>query len=409
MRRLAIAAAASLAVLVFAAPAQGAGRIVPVTLGQTAGDAVFATGHPNAPDNTIIQHLRSVIRGAQPNTTIMGTIFDISPGGAIEDALWEVYNQRLVTVHLISDKPRSETLSHPWPASGTSRFRFKHCDTACMARVNADSGGIVYMHSKFFLLNGVKRCDACAQIPVSWVGSANLDSDTGTEAWNDAVTWWNDPDVNWGLWTIWMDMWNGPYGDTFDYFTWMADNPHTIGNGVFYAPNSATWGIATPDLDLDTWEEQLKQLKGPLAGGAPDCRVTALHNKLTDERIVVARQFQRLAREGCIVRIVVNRTYSNPTNEIDPSWRRILCDETGGDLQIRAVTKLHHKTVFAQATTQGKGFNRVVWGGSHNLSRPALRGSDEIITRVDGSQSLYNAYVQQYQAALGSSVHECTA
>ena len=402
-------ATACCAVLLFAPSAQ-AGRIVPVTLGQTAGDAVFATGHPNAPDNTIIQHLRGVIRGAQPNTAVMGTIFAMAPSGAIEDALWEVYNNRNVTVHLISDKPRSEVLAHPWPASNTSRFKFKYCETACMARRNADTGGSgVLMHSKFFLLNGVKRCDACAQIPVSWVGSANLDANTGTDAWNDAVTWWNDPDVNWGLWTVWQDMWAGPYADYFDYFTWPADNPRTYGNGVFHAPNSATWGLVTPDLDSDTWRDQLRLLKGPRAGGAPDCRVAALHNKLNEERLMVAYQFQRLAMEGCIVRLLVNRTYPDGVVEIDQGWRDILCHTGAGDLQVHAVTKLHHKAVFAQATVQDKGFTRVVWGGSHNLSLAALRGSDELIMRTDGSQSLFDAYVQQYLAGLNSSVHVCTA
>jgi HKD family nuclease len=42
---------------------------------------------------------------------------------------------------------------------------------------------------------------------------------------------------------------------------------------------------------------------------------------------------------------------------------------------------------------------RMVWGGSHNLTGDALLINDELLTRVDGSTSVYNAYLSHFNTA----------
>ncbi|HEX8051613.1 MAG TPA: phospholipase D-like domain-containing protein [Thermoleophilaceae bacterium] len=409
MYRLAILVVTAACAALLLAPAAQAGRVVPVQLGQKSGEVIFANGQPSAPDPAILVHLEGLIDRAAPDSTIVASIYAITRNGRIEDALRRAYTDpaRRIRVQIVSNESglKPGEPFDDWPAS--DRFKFKNCSGGCISLTNPENGNASIAHSKFFVFQATRRTATSPIVPVSWVASANLDANTGTDAWNDAITWYDDPDMNWGLYTVFLDMWNGPYYTKgfpeshpwFDYFTWPNDNPTTAGNGAFFAPDSASTGIVSPELDSDLWVTQLSMIKGPGAGGAPVCRVAVLHNKIFKERIAVVRQLRRLVNEDCVVRVLVNRTVGSADDpahpEIDEPSRTELCAPTNGDLQVGATTKLHHKAIISYGTFYGVS-RPVVWAGSHNLSEVALKANDEVIVRVDGSQSLWDAYAQQF-------------
>jgi hypothetical protein len=204
-----------------------------------------------------------------------------------------------------------------------------------------------------------------------------------------------------GIHDLFLDQWFGPYGANFDYNTWPADNPSTLGNGVWHAPNSASWGVASPERQLDIWAEQLKQITPPALGGSAPCIVDVLNNYLGAERQAVTTQLVKLENNGCTVKVMGNQHWGSDgfdQADFDMNFDQIN-QLTQAGAQVRASLKLHDKMAVAYGTIGGVPNQRVVWGGSHNLTGDALLINDELLTRVDGSTSVYNAYLSHFNTA----------
>ncbi|MDQ3933559.1 MAG: heparin lyase I family protein [Actinomycetota bacterium] len=421
-------AAVAITVLLALPAAAHAGRTVSVgPLNQSRADVTFAEGSASAPDSTILTHLGGLIDRAETGSHIGGAIYRIPDEGRIEIDLREAAKRGvdiwLVVDHLGQAAPTAGVpelgIFGDWDAGPRARLHIKECERGCLSYTPAGPNGdppASIQHMKYFTFSRTRRYVNGDFSPATWVSSANLNADTGTNAWNNAVSVFDDAGLNAAVEVAFRDQWNGAdgrWGPNFDYYTWPNPNPAgTEGKGQFSASISGTTGIFSPEQQTDLWETQLKLLKGPGEGGATDCRVTVLHNFLEDARLAAIDELARLSRNGCEVRIAVNYVDREPPDsdyvDIGPQAKELLCT-TPGDLRIIAVRKLHHKAIAAYGTFNG-AYRATVWTGSHNLTGPALNRNDEMLFRVDNAPKLADEFRNEYGLASSNAAQEvCTA
>ncbi|MDQ3933364.1 MAG: phospholipase D-like domain-containing protein [Actinomycetota bacterium] len=422
--------AAALAITVtLALPAVAhAGRTVSVgPLNQSRADVTFAEGSKAAPDNTILVHLEGLIDRAEAGSHIAGAIFSIVNEGRIEVALRDAAKRGVDIWLVVDDLGEAPTgaavqdlgIFGDWDAGPRARLHIRECVRGCLSYT---PGSI--QHMKYFTFSRTRRYVNGDFSPATWISSANLDANTGTNAWNNAVSVFDDPGLNAGMEVAFRDQWNGyagRWGVDFDYYTWPHPNPKgTEGRGAFIAPTSGTIGIFSPERQTDLWEGQLRMLKGPEEeGGVPDCRVAVLHNHLTDARIEAINELARLSFFGCEVRVMVNfadidadKCGGHPTAcdhvDMGSQAKDVLCN-TPGDLRVIAVRKMHHKAIAAYGAFAGS-YRATVWTGSHNLTGPALNQHDEIIYRVDNAPKLADEFMTEYVKGFFNTAEDvCTA
>jgi hypothetical protein len=261
--RTAVAVAALAAVLALAPGAQ-AGQSSGVTLGSKPAQVTFSSGISKTStggrvyqngfsDPTILAELEGLIKRADPGSWIKITSFRIANEGRIEDAL-EVAQANGVNVRIIYGNTDGALDDF-----GANR---KVCPTAC---ISPDSRGI--MHSKFAIFTSTHRSAGSAPTKATWISSANFDSNTGPEAFNDAVTWFGPDEMYDRMNQVFLDMWNGP--KMTDYY-----RPHLgEGYGYFNVDLSQTFGYISPESTGDLWYDRLSQIKAPAEGGMSPCVV----------------------------------------------------------------------------------------------------------------------------------------
>jgi phospholipase D-like protein len=405
-------------VLVSAAQAGRTVAVGPLGSGQVGADATFAEGSKASPDNTILVNLEGLIDRADTGSYISGSMFRIADEGRIETALRRAAHQG-VDLWLVNDN--SIAIFDDWaildPVAKT-HLRIKECVYGCLS-ANSDPPASI-QHAKYFTFSRTRRYPNGAFSTATWVASANLNTDTGTEAWNNALTVFGDNGLNAEMEKTFRDQWNGAagkWGANFDYYTWPHPNPAgTEGNGAFIAGTSGTVGIWSPDQQTDLLATQLQLLKAPTEGGNPDCRVVVLHNYLESARWAVVNRLHELVERGCQMRIAVNyvdRSGENPPKpdyiDMDGPAKDLLCNQTHGDLRVIAVRKMHDKAIAAYGTFNGT-YRATVWTGSHNVTQPSLRRNDELLFRVDGASALADQFFNEYAVAFFNTARDvCTA
>jgi phosphatidylserine/phosphatidylglycerophosphate/cardiolipin synthase-like enzyme len=416
-----LAAALAVAATMFVvAPAAQAGRTVavgPLGSGGVGADATFAEGSTTNPDNTILVNLEGLMDRAEAGSYIAGAMFSLTDEGRIEKALRRAAH-RGVDLWLVYDK--STAIFDDWATLdpvAKQHLHIKECIYGCLSATpggpNNDPAASI-QHAKYFTFSRTQRYAGGAFSTATWVASAHLDANTGTDAWNNALSVFGDSGLNAEMEKTWRDQWNGAggkWGANFDYYTWPNPNPAgTEGNGAFIASTSGTVGVWSPELQTDTLGAQLDALKAPAEGGNADCRVVVLENYVESIRSAVVDRLHELAQGGCSVRIAVNYVDGSPDYvDMDGPAQTELCTQTHGDLKVIAVRKMHDKAIAAYGTFVGT-YRATVWTGSHNVTQNALRKNDELLFRVDGASALADQFFNEYAVAyLNTARDVCTA
>ncbi|HEX8646230.1 MAG TPA: hypothetical protein VF715_04975 [Thermoleophilaceae bacterium] len=417
-----LAAALAAATMLVLAPAAQAGRTVavgPLGSGQVGADATFAEGSTTSPDNTILVHLEGLIDRADATSYISGAMFSLTDEGRIEKALRRA-GHRGVHLWLVYDK--SLAIFNDWATLdpvAKSHLHISECIYGCLSATpggpNNDPAASI-QHAKYFTFSRTQRYANGAFSPATWVASANLDANTGTDAWNNALSIFGDSGLNAEMEKTLRDQANGAggkWGANFDYFTWPSPNPAgTESNGAFIASTSGTAGVWSPEQQTDLLGAQLDQLKAPDEGGNADCRVVVLENYLESIRSSVISRLHELVEGGCSMRIAVNyvdRTDEPDYIDMDGPAKDLLCNQTHGDLRVIAVRKMHNKAIAAYGTFVGT-YRATVWTGSHNVTQNALRKNDELLFRADGAPALADQFFNEYAVAyLNTARDVCTA
>ena len=423
-----LAAALAITTTLALPAAAHAGRTVSVgPLNQSRADVTFAEGSTSAPDDDIHVHLGGLIDRAEAGSYIGGAIYRIPNEGLIEKDLRDAA-KRGVDIWLVVDDlgqapPGAGVptlgIFGDWDAGPRANLHIRECVRGCLSYAPADPDGdppASIQQMKYFTFSRTRRYPSGDFSPATWVASADLDANTGTNAWNNAVSVFDDAGLNAAMEVAFRDQWNGAkdnWGSNFDYYTWPNANPAgTEGRGAFSASISGTAGIFSPEQQTDLWETQLKLLKGPREGGARDCRVVVMHNHLEDARIAAIDELARLSRNACEVRIAVNYVDREPPDsdyaDIGDQAKDVLCT-TPGNLRIVAVRNMHSKAIAAYGTFNG-AHRATVWTGSHDLTGPALNRNDEVIFRLDNAPKLADEFRNEYAtASLNAAQDVCTA
>lgn len=416
-KRIATTVVALAAVLAALAPSANAGSTTGFMSGTTVAQATFSGGvtrtstgaltyEQGFSDPTILIELENLIRRADNNSWIGITIHRLANEGRIERALRDVQEQKNVNVWIIYDGDNSTTADdqylHDWPTPP----HLKTCVNACLS---TQPSGI--MHAKFAIFSSTHRTATSASTNASWVSSANLDANTGPEAFNNSVTWFGNQEMYDRLAKVWQDMWNGPVVSSDYHRPELGE-----GFGYFNIDTARTFGHVSPEASQDLWYDRLSQVRSPSEGGVSPCVVRVAQAYFGDglldkdgngveDAANPARALVDLKNGGCSVAVIGNRKPgTNETNTGDATTAK-LC---AAGISVRSIEKLHHKFAITSGSYEGMTSSPQVITGSHNMTKDALRYNDELMVRINGSQALYDAFNEQFNEMWAFSRGECS-
>jgi hypothetical protein len=391
-----VAAAALIGALGVSVPAAHAVGPIGVTIGSKPADITFSEGNSSFTDRSIESHLIGLID--RERAAIITNIYQSQPGGPVDLALQRA-KARGVAVWITNGQSENAL---GWAASGTPERRYRLCDPGGCIQQN--SAVNAKAHSKFMLFYDTRRSSS---EPLSshrfsvWVASANLNGGSGTLASNNAITYWDDSTFWWQMWSVWMDMFNGPYGSspsgpyglTSDYYK--PERGINEGHsGLILAADSSTWVQVSPDQNAttDMLGEQLASVQGPnvTPSTTDTCRIEVAMAQISDARLdnpsnrTPVRQLARLRGQGCAVKMVVGFNDSGGP-DIGP---RSQCVLRNAGIPVRKRARLHDKTVTLWGSFDGVSQGRV-WPGSHNWTGNALLHNDELLLTVVSNGPYY--------------------
>ena len=385
-------------------PAAQAGTNHQVTLGSRAADITFASGSSSDPDNTILVHLEGLINRADIGSDIRIAVYSMTDNGRIEDALKEA-QRRGVRVHVVYDPADDGTDYRDWwPTSPTT---LRQCDYGCLSRYIFAPG--TKMHAKFALFSSTNRYDGASASKATWVSSSNLNAGSGTEAFNNAVTYFGDSEMYSRMVKVFTDMATGPVVD-YDYYRPELEE----GAGHFIAEDAVTVGHVSPESKANLWFDKLAQVKAPDEGGGP-CVVRVMQAYFLDDLLdapgggvagrTPAHELVDLKQRGCAVAVLVDRAPDGPY--IESQTRTMLCN---AGIAVHSHPSIHDKVAL---TSSGLWYGPagtnypMVFTGSHNMTLNALRHNDEVLLKIYGSQGAYNAYTSHFFTAWNASTSVC--
>ena len=201
---------------------------------------------------------------------------------------------------------------------------------------------------------------------VSWWGSANLSSRSGTAKANDAITVYGDDVLYVGFrLRLWELMWRGTHFPGNDFYDAGSGRGAIMGS-----PPSRTKVFCSPQQTTDLYAARLASV---VADETTD--VVLAHARFTDDRMAVADQLLRIARAGGQVRVVVG---AEP-DLLGPAVRDRLL---GAGIPVRS-GNLHDKLGLIRSRYGvSRRPRKVVLSGSHNLNRDANWTNDEILVKT---------------------------
>jgi hypothetical protein len=376
----------ALTVALLAPASAHAGRKVPGMAGQTPIDVTTTTGHANYDDPTIVDHLVGLINRTPSGSAILTNVYQTEAADLVVTALRYAKEARGVNVWVTygagGDSPSGAFDWVNWNTpNGETRMR--KCLTGCHNTSNPDGKA----HSKYFLFYTTQRAPGGPLEPAVWISSANLNRGSGSLASNLSVTFYNDADMWWGMWGVWMDGFNKDpaNGDYYrPHLGWQQ--PHS---GIVYSARAGSVAHISPDDDGgDMWANQLR----PLSGG-PNCVVRLMQAQISDARLDAVREVRRLANAGCAVRVLLGYA-PDGSADIGTQARSLLCNAPNTLMRKRA--RLHDKGVQLHGTYEGTPGRYQVFAGSHNWTGNALRDNDEVLLRVSDSEDAYVAFYDHF-------------
>jgi hypothetical protein len=262
------------------------------------------------------------------------------------------------------------------------------------------------MHAKFALFSSTKRASTGVASKAVWVSSSNLNAGSGTEMYNDSVTYYGESEMYSRLSKVFSDMSFGPVVST-DYYRPELEE----GAGHWIAEDANTVAHVSPERQTNIWYDRLAQIKAPNEGGGP-CTVRVMQAFFLDDLInehdgnplhTPVHELIDLKRRGCTVQVL--------GHEDDNGWwigfdtENLLCD---ANIPVRYHESIHNKLVITSSglwygpATPSTNYP-MVYTGSHNMTENALRNNDELLTHMYGSQLTYDIYNNYFVTAWNQS------
>lgn len=366
------------------------------TIGSKEVEATFTnpTAGPNpgdvVPDPSIINQLDRLIANTPGGQSIHLAIYHLSRP-EVYNALYDAVVNRHVNVYLVHDHSDNGKVAQQVAAiPGIHNTWCDHGAAATYGTGCLSSNKTGIMHAKYGIFSQTKDAAGVLKPWVSWFGSANETSSTGLNTFNNTVTIYDDQTLYDGFQKFFNDMNGEPFLAGNDYFD------KASGRGYFWSGASHTTVYASPEADTDS-----DLVAAQLARIQPDnsCQVRFMENNIHHDSGVRQAFFDQLARldaGGC-------HMYAVAAN-MDPSARCAFYhdhitshqDQTGLPNQV----SVHDKSIIVHAKFAGSSTYRdIVFTGSHNLTKSALRYNDEIFVKLTDSTPLYQAFYDHFGAA----------
>lgn len=407
-KRLIVAAIAAVACLTtapapasaggYAEEARSNGRIVESTFNN------FSVG--GIEDLTVTEHLRTLIADAPATAEIRIALHSIggTKGAEFKDTIVAAAQRarsigRTGTVTVIYDGTKMGT-SPSVPISLRDELRaaggtFVEChrNTSSLAGGCLSTGTNTNQHAKYVLISQTQKRKGTIGVGthsnVVWIGSANITPATGWQAYNDAVTVYEDVDLYAGLKDTFETAKSQSFGG-IDYYDHLTNRGYVHGADA----NVTTWASPEATEPRDLMRERLDDIT-PAAG----CQMGVMQTFFEDERRTLSTRLVELRRGGCAVYVVIGQR-SDGSAALGSGVRADLC---GAGIPVRSRPNIHNKAVVLYGIYNGS-WKKILFTGSHNWTLNALRYNDEILARVGhGSGAIYDAFTQQlFQPAFGT-------
>ncbi|MFD9890476.1 phosphatidylserine/phosphatidylglycerophosphate/cardiolipin synthase family protein [Amycolatopsis sp. NPDC059027] len=326
--------------------------------------AVFNNPTVPAQQRTIVDHLRSLIKGAAAGSSIHMAIYHFDDAAVAADLV--AAKNRGVDVRVVLDYSDSTT-GPSTTLKNALGGKLTVCtkDAACIG-----SKGTPIMHNKFFLFS-----DTSGSKNVVVQASANLNAGNTTKLWNNAVTIVGNTGLYNGYVSYFDDL--AAKHKTSDYYrTVSAGNTK-----AYFFPRAGT------DEQTDTIYNMLDDnvaCEGNTSTGTETGRTIIRIAMWSFSRDDIARKLRQLADRKCWVEVVYTT--------LDAGSRGHLAGHDRIKLyQISGQHEVHSKYMLIEGTYAGQKDTKWVMTGSHNYTNAALRENDEALLRVE-SNPIHDQY-----------------
>jgi len=340
---------------------------------------VFNYPQPGQPDPSINNDLVRLLDQVPPDADITAALFVVQPNYPVVDALVNAFTRGArVKVVLDSGDGQSaatnqavdETFARLATVLGTDPAAASYavqCLLSCISKAPASIN-----HNKFVAMSATGDLS-----DVVFQSTANVRSDgSGDGAWNAAVVSSGNPQV---------------YGSYIGYAADLAARLAVPADDYHAVRPPTRFGNSTPYFFPRTdGSDSVSQTLMNVDCTVAPTTVTVMASFFT--RVKVRNRLNDMAAAGCGVRVIAR------TDTIT----REFCDSLRAPVDVRIADKpsvgsvgIHGKYLTISGGFDGAPDARVVWVGSHNLTRNALVRNDETFLLVN-DPGLHDAFVANF-------------
>jgi phosphatidylserine/phosphatidylglycerophosphate/cardiolipin synthase-like enzyme len=383
-RRLALLTAALLTAVAVVAPqpAYAGQPPVTITIGSSQADLTFndPVDH-GGQDITQLNKMIALFNGAPAGSEVRIALYSIT-ANIVYDAIKAAVDRgvHVYVVHNGEDKNSTDDspaalasllgANHHWCDHGSSSLAY---GGGCIS--NSDTG---LMHAKYMLFSQTKDSAGTPRSWVTWFGSPNMTYASGANLFNNSFTIYGDKTLYDNFYTEqWLPQWQENTYPGNDFY--VASAPR----GYFGSSASHVQVYSSPEQTTDLVVNRLGYIDADA-----DCRIRVMEASINDTRSAVVDKLVSLHNGGCKVWVDVGAIQSGSLSKLKSAGIAV------------HKSPVHDKTILVSARYAGSSAVRtLVFTGSHNLTKSALRYNDELLVKVEDSQPMYDAFYAHFNDA----------
>ncbi|MEV7202534.1 phospholipase D-like domain-containing protein [Streptomyces griseoluteus] len=355
-----------------------------------ANNAVFNNPNDATDKYALENYLIGLINGAPAGSTIRIAIYAFN-SQAYYDALVGAYG-RGVNIKIVADDymPTSniqKTTADLAAVLGSDPAALSYvllCHGGC---IEHDTAGDIINHDKFYLFTSTSgTSDVLVQSSANMI-SATSGVNGGINAWNNALTVVDQPDI---------------YQAYVDRFTAMkAAQMSGKASSVDYTTATGTNAVTGTSAKAYFFPQQ-DPTEDVVLGilGNVDCSTGgSVHLAMYDLKdVAVAQKLKSLDDAGCTVHVVYTDQGTSDDNALNALSA---CGPHSGVAVYRfaktapPAAMLHSKYLLVDAGYLGTA-SQIVWTGSVNYTTQSLHANDEALLKYSGTPAVFNAYQSNY-------------
>ena len=334
-------------------------------------EAYFTQPQPDEPDESIEEQIIEALQDVPSNAAVRAAFYTFGRD-QVAEAFAQAYD-RGVDVQIVLGNTSTTSTGRPWSAVEILIDRLGE-DRVTICQEGEDEGGCMgtnIHHNKFITFSelGDGTRDVVLQT------SSNMTS-AQLEQFNNMVVAYDDAALHDAFSQYWDDLRRDERLASYNREEW-GDND----SRVFFFP------LSSGDPIMDVLE------RVDCDGGAQVYLAMAF---FTDTRVDVAERLRELDSQGCGVNIALRERHA-----IGSPGDSVLSALQSGDINFgmfpdNAPVQLHSKYLLVDGSYgRDREERRLIWTGSHNYTRAALRDNDEVLLKID-DDTTFEAYLDDW-------------